>query len=126
MKVRGKILNVTSLAEEQIDEMYALMQSHYDGVKISSFREDLSEKDIVIILCDSNNEIIGFSTQKLLSININSKTVRIVFSGDTIIKKKYWGTTVLPITWGKMMMDIEIIWFCSNIRDAPFGQVLVE
>ena len=107
MKVKGEVIKITSLAEQHICDMYALMQRHYDGVEKNSFREDLSEKDNVVILYDSNNEIVGFSTQKLLSINVNSKPARIVFSGDTIIKREYWGTTALPITWGKMMMEIK-------------------
>ena len=106
MKLTSRVLKITDITDDNIDQMLRLMQVHYDNVSREVFLEDLSEKDYVILLEDIDG-IKGFSTQMKLEHTIDGKTVMVVFSGDTIIDKLYWGTLALPVTFGKMMLDIK-------------------
>ena len=73
--------------------MYELMQSHYDHVTKKRFDDDLDAKDGAIILYDENDQIQGFSTLVWYSDVLGDSDV--VFSGDTIIDRKHWGSREL-------------------------------
>lgn len=106
MKLNGQIVQREQLTQDDINRMYELMNLHYDGINIVSFKKDLSEKDWVIILINNQNEICGFSTQKVLNFNVEGKSVRALFSGDTIIHKDYWGELELPKMWLKLGLHL--------------------
>jgi hypothetical protein len=60
--------------------------------------------------------LVGFTTQKLLDVNVNGKIVPGMFSGDTIIHKDYWGSTELFRVWAKYWFEYaerfgEFYWF---------------
>ena len=106
MKLSSHIIKTISLGGENIDQMFGLMQAHYDNVSKDEFFRDLSEKDCVILLKDIDG-IKGFSTQMMFEHAVDGKTAKVVFSGDTIIDKSCWGTLALPVAFGKMMLDIK-------------------
>jgi hypothetical protein len=107
MGLHGVLLSVSSLEEEQIQTMYTLMDQHYNNVFHAQFEKDLFEKDWVILLLDDlSEEIKGFSTQTLFKHFFKTESILILFSGDTIIHPKCWGTFALPIAWGRMMLYI--------------------
>jgi hypothetical protein len=108
MKLIGCISKTAEIKEDQLNQMFNLMNEYYDNISWESFMDDLSEKDWVILL-ESEREIKGFSTQKLIEHTIDKKNVSVVFSGDTIIDKSCWGTLALPITFGRMMMSIKAL-----------------
>jgi len=95
LKLHGEIIKVNSLSLENINSMYALMEEFYDNITFFVFDNDLSEKDYCIMLYDENNSIKGFSTQKIMRINVENQEIYGVFSGDTIIHKDYWGSLEL-------------------------------
>lgn len=43
--------------------------------------------------------VVGFSTLKTLDMNVAGRQVKGVFSGDTIIEEKYWGSRALQVTF---------------------------
>ncbi len=107
MNVTGILLDIKHLTPDQIHILYTLMTKYYDGIDLVRFRQDLFAKDKIILLLNKQDEPIGFSTQQFISLQYRSKEIQVVFSGDTIIDKAYWGTTALPVTWGQMMLDIQ-------------------
>ncbi len=88
----GKVIDTALLGKEDKQTMFYLMDEFYDNVSMKVFQEDLSEKDHCILLVDEKGDIKGFSTQKVMSVDIGLKKVWGVFSGDTIIHRDYWGS----------------------------------
>jgi hypothetical protein len=60
----------------------------------------------------------GFSTQRLLPVSMSARRVIVVFSGDTVVDREHWGTTALPIAWGRLAFSVieqypeaELYWY---------------
>lgn len=77
------------------DAMFALMDLVYERMDRDVFEADLAGKDEVIVLRDSASGLVGFSTQRLLTINVEDDSVTGVFSGDTVIHPEHWGSPAL-------------------------------
>ena len=103
MELISIIIPVTSLIPETVERMYALMQRYYINVNRKQFIKDLTEKEYVISL-NHNGILRGFSTWMTLHHKTQGNNVNIIFSGDTIIEKDYWGSLALPLAWGSLML----------------------
>lgn len=75
--------------------MFELMRSYYDSVSREKFLSDLSNKNDVILLRDPEGNIQGFSTLRIVPLNMGGKTLRGIFSGDTVIDRAFWGGRAL-------------------------------
>ena len=84
---RTSALNATTR-----DRMFDLMLTCYDGMDRERFEDDLADKDEVILLYDEPGRLHGFSTQKELTVDVSGRTVRGIFSGDTVISPEAWGS----------------------------------
>jgi len=112
----GEILEIKELCNEDIAVMYKLMDEFYDNMTLEYFIKDLKEKDYCIILRDNLKIIQGFSTQKIIEVDVDDKKVHGVFSGDTIIHSDYWGSFELHKAFAKFFFDYgekydEFYWF---------------
>jgi hypothetical protein len=86
MKPRGQLVRVADLTAGQRQEIFALMKSYYENVERGTFEADLDEKEWVIqVLDEATNHLKGFSTQMLLQVTVSGRSIRALFSGDTII-----------------------------------------
>ena len=85
---------VTSLTLAEKQAMHHLMTAHYEAVPWAQFEADLSAKDEVLMLRDMQENLRGFTT---LAWNPSGKLDEgdILFSGDTIIDRRCWGTQEL-------------------------------
>lgn len=118
MTLAARILRPSQLASSDRDAMFALMDRHYENMVRSQFETDLSEKDWVILLIDeTSSEVCGFSTQALISLSIDDRPIRCVFSGDTIVDRDHWGSSALALAFGKLALywietypDDEVYW----------------
>ncbi|MAZ47879.1 MAG: hypothetical protein CME65_04910 [Halobacteriovoraceae bacterium] len=91
---------VTELAACDIEAMHLLFSKYYHNANFSQFKEDLMQKDYVFVLRDKSSlEIKGFSTIVELSSQVNQKSVRGFFSGDTVIDREYWGQGTLGVAF---------------------------
>jgi hypothetical protein len=107
MRLDGQIVSVCDLSPRDRDEMFALMQRHYDNVLRDSFETDLAEKQWVISLRTSaSSELCGFSTQMVLLANVDGRQVNALFSGDTIIDQRYWGDPTLMYHGGCLSLAL--------------------
>lgn len=107
MALRASIVNSAGLKEEQKSAMFRLMVNHYENVDPFKFENDLAEKNWAILLIDDTSGALGgFSTQMLFQHQYNNETMLILFSGDTIIHPKYWGSQALPVSFGCLMQSI--------------------
>ncbi|MBT8338716.1 MAG: hypothetical protein KJP07_01765 [Desulfatitalea sp.] len=91
MRLDAKIVEIQDISIIDRKEMYELMALYYDNVTAANFYKDLSEKRWVLMMRDKCNRIMGFSTMKLIDLEITGKIKKVIFSGDTIIHKDYWG-----------------------------------
>lgn len=102
------------------DEMVCIMREYYDNVDNAQFLRDLEGKQWVILLKDGAR-LCGFTTLKLFLHTFQGRQRRIVFSGDTIIKKEYWRSFALPVAWGRLMRSLvcqepgsELYWLLTS------------
>ncbi len=91
----AKIIDRYKLTEENINEMYALFQKYFQCAE-KSFRDDLNEKQLIILILEQDSQkIIGFSTVLIMEIMVENKKIHIVFSGDTIVDEKMRNDNIL-------------------------------
>ncbi len=105
MKLEAQTILVSDLSVTDEAAMLELMQEHYEGVCEDQFVADLHAKQWVILL-HREGRFCGFSTQVLFEHCIAGHSVRILFSGDTIIDKSCWGSLALPVAWGRLMLSL--------------------
>lgn len=126
MSLIPQILAPVRLSPEQRDAMFVLMDRHYANLCRRQFESDLEAKDWVLLLtAEEGGAIRGFSTQVLDSITVAGRTIRYVFSGDTIVDRDAWGSSALSTAFGKLAChwidqypEDELYWYliCKGFR----------
>jgi hypothetical protein len=119
MRLDTRLVNVEDLTPSERDEMGLLMERHYANVHRHVFEADLAGKRWVILVSDPlDDRLCGFSTQQLLDVTVHQRTVKVLFSGDTIIGREHWGDQALSQTWGRLALSLidanpgaELYWF---------------
>ena len=82
------------------DDMYRLLAAYFQNTSVQQFARDLAEKDTVILLRDPEDaRVVGFSTLMKIEITIGNRSVVGFFSGDTIIAREHWGSSLLARLW---------------------------
>lgn len=114
--LKGKVLPISDHSESDISAMYALMSEFYDNTSEDVFRRDFFDKDYCLSLYSETGELVGFTTQKLLELQVDGKPINGIFSGDTIIHKEYWGDIELFRVWARFWFEFaekydEFYWF---------------
>jgi hypothetical protein len=119
MRLVARLVSASELTPPQRDAMFLLMDRHYANVHPKVFERDLAEKQWVILVSDPVTEqLCGFSTQRLLVIEVEGRPVTVLFSGDTIIDREHWGDRALSRAWGRHALSLidahpeaELYWF---------------
>ena len=114
--LNGQVKPISDCSQQEIEKMFSLMAEFYDNVDKQVFLKDFFNKDYCLTLYHETDGLVGFTTQKLLDVDINGKTVHGMFSGDTIIHKDYWGSTELFRVWAQFWFEFaeqydEFYWF---------------
>ena len=94
--LKGKVTEVKNLTALQTKQMYLIMTRYYDNISEDIFLSDLIKKKDVVLLLNENDDICGFTT---LAIFPHDEYTQLLFSGDTIIEKEYWGENNLSHVW---------------------------
>ena len=119
MKLTGHLMRVDDVSKKQRDEMFALMELYYENMDRAVFESDLAEKEWIIQLMDPLTGVVrGFSTQMLIDLAVAGRSMRALFSGDTIVHHAYWAHNPLVQTWGRFALWLidtnpgaELYWF---------------
>jgi len=123
--LHGQMVKVRDLGNDDIGRMIELFKIYFANIKDEKFLKDLYTKDCVLLLKDAHETIQGFTTIKFLKVNIESKSIRAIFSGNTIIAKDFWGKSDMPRVWMQCMLaekgknlDQPLYWFliCSGYK----------
>ncbi len=110
MKLAGQLVRIADISECRRDQMFQLMDRYYENTDRVTFEADLAAKDWVIEIFDpSSKDLKGFSTQVLHQIRIGGRSVRVLFSGDTIVDRDWRGQQALFQVSG---------WFLRRLIDA--------
>lgn len=80
---------------DEVQQLFEIYCSYFAGTSFSLFLQDFRKKNKVILLRNSDLKIVGFSTIEISHTVIDGKPIRVLFSGDTIIEKEFWGTQAL-------------------------------
>lgn len=92
------IILTKNLSEQTIQAMASLYQEYFDGSSEVIFRQDLADKDEVILLYHQK-QLVGFTALKVFDFDWQGKLNRIVYSGDTIVAFNHWGQQRLAFAW---------------------------
>lgn len=106
-KLNGRTVEVSALSEVHRRQMFVIMNDYYAGMSWDSFEKDLNEKNYVILL-ETTTEIVGFSTLLCKTFEVQKKKVIGVFSGDTVLKKEYWGTPALGVRFLEYLGSLKL------------------
>lgn len=100
---------ISGITVTNIKQMYDLYASYYENTSLDIFLNDLSKKSgAILVTRKSDDKIVGFSTQTFFDIKVDGKRVRGIFSGDTIIEKRYWGNNNLGGVFYRLVMKERI------------------
>ena len=87
------------LKDEETHRMYELMISNYSEITPEIFQKDLDQKQLIGLIKDVSDRIQGFTTYAVDPAGTDGSNHHIIFSGDTIIDPKHWGTQILMKGW---------------------------
>jgi len=104
--VTTEIISRHRVPEQDLLAMLQLHRQSFARVDEAKFRADLDEKDWVIALRDASGLIVGFSTQRLVSLELEGTTHRFLFSGDTVVERTHRRQTGLAGAFGHLMLRL--------------------
>lgn len=97
--LKSSVMKAVSADTRLRGGMYALFRQYYEGVSESQFERDLAAKDTLLILRDDAGVLRGFSTLAVSPHVFGGAAARVVFSGDTIIERAFWGSPAFSFSW---------------------------
>jgi hypothetical protein len=106
---------------EKLSELFDLFERHYADVSFERFVRDFAEKEYVILLREGNGPIRGFSTVATYQRTVAGRTVRLLFSGDTIVDEACWGEQELGRVWSSLAGTLS-----AEAPDVPFYWLLLS
>jgi hypothetical protein len=122
VRLHGSIVPLEQVTEPERDSLFALMVRSYANVRRATFDADLDAKRWVIQLRDPrSDELVGFSTQTLLQVDVNGNVVTALYSGDTVVDRQHWGDPALAHVWGNFALQLvethepgSLYWFLTS------------
>lgn len=99
MRLRARVVPVSTLTADDVDQMWRVFERYYENVDRARFQRDLIAKDDVIVLREPDGTLRGFSTLKNLTVEHEGHQHRAVFSGDTVVEREFWGDRSLGIAF---------------------------
>ena len=110
-RLRARTVAVSALDGATRARAFALFQHAYQGADRARFEHDLDEKQLIILLCDRDTgEVEGFSTVLLREAaelaSPGRRAPMLVFSGDTVINRAYWGQKQLQVAFIRILVRL--------------------
>jgi hypothetical protein len=88
---------------------FALFRNAYEYVSRERFERDLAEKQHVILLHDAETGALkGFSTVLVHEVASPHGPATVVFSGDTVIDRDYWGQKQLQLAFVRLLATLKL------------------
>lgn len=97
--MNGRLIERRRVSGATRDEMFELLDRHFEGVDRSRFAADLAEKNWVLLLTDDAERLVGFTTLHLGTTFHRGRELAVVYSGDTIVDQVARSSSVLSRSW---------------------------
>src|SRR3954452_6076877 len=104
--MKAEAIDVATLAAADVASMFRLFALYYDNVSRDGFERDLAAKQRAILL-RAAGEIVGFTTLALFDHADGGAPLRILFSGDTIVRRDFWGSPAFTAAWIREIGRVE-------------------
>lgn len=96
----GLLIRRSVLTASGEAEMFRLLDSQFDGVDRWTFREDLNNKDYVLLVrAEDDGRLAGFTTLALYRRRFEGRDIAVICSGDTVMAPDGWGQRSLAQYW---------------------------
>jgi hypothetical protein len=99
LKLVGDILRQGDLGDAIVAELFQLYARYYAPTSLAVFSRDLASKSYSIVVRDPQGRIRGFSTVARFSMMSVAGEIDVLFSGDTVVERSFWGEQTLPFRW---------------------------
>jgi hypothetical protein len=93
-----RILEISGIPQPTLDAMCNLYLNYYDGCDKARFINDLASKNEALLIYN-HHELVGFTLYALYRETWQDSTLRIIYSGDTIVEHTHWGQQALAFSW---------------------------
>lgn len=105
----ARTVTVPALDTATRDAAFALFRATYEGTSRERFEHDLAEKQHVILLHDRESGALkGFSTVLVRAVDSPRGPATVVFSGDTVIDRAYWGQKQLQLAFARLLAKLKL------------------
>lgn len=117
MKLTHKIVPVDHLNAAVVGRMFTLMEIYYGNMQRDTFVRDLARKDGVLLVFDDDRQVCGFTTYALFETEYRARPLSILYSGDTVIEERYWGSLATTRLFTALLADClrraphDLYWF---------------
>jgi hypothetical protein len=132
----GTIKPVRLLTGKDRCAMFRLMSTYFENIRWQRFSRDLGEKEWVILLHEQGTgQLRGLSTLMRMDDELDGEPFMAFYSGDTVICREFWGETILPRLWSRLVFklaegisDRKVYWFliCSGYKTYRFLPVFFK
>jgi hypothetical protein len=104
---RCSVVPVGALDKPTRKAMAALYLQTYAGSSAARFARDLQAKDEVLLMHTAAGELAGFTTLRIFDDRWQAQPLRVVYSGDTVVRREHWGQQALSFAWVRRMGQIK-------------------
>ena len=105
----SRTISVDSLDMPTRAAAFTLFRDTYENTSRERFERDLAEKQHIILLYDREDGALkGFSTVLVRAIESPKGAATVVFSGDTVIDREYWGQKELQLAFTRLLVKLKL------------------
>ena len=101
-----EIKYISQLSDDISERVVDLYLQYYDGSSEAQVLSDLAGKREILLL-NYGNKLVGFTTLQVYTCDWLDKSIRVVYSGDTIVDQAHWGQQALAFRWISRMAQIK-------------------
>lgn len=117
MALVTEVVNSTGFSSDLISAAYSVYRTCYTPTDRAVFERDFRQKSYAILIRDAN-DLVGFSTVERMEAE---RGLRVLFSGDTVMDPKNWGSQALAYTW---LRQAGLVW--AEAPDRPLYWMLIS
>lgn len=119
-RLSARIVAARGAGPALFERLWTLFRRYYEDVAPDRFAEDLAAKDEIVLLETDTGEAAGFSTLSVREEVVDGRRLRVLFSGDTIVDRRHWGSQVFAQAWIRHVGEIH-----RRAPDLPLHWLLI-
>jgi len=96
--LQSKIVEASAASNALVRELFELFSKYFGDISPERFASDLSRKTFLILL-ECEERVVGFTSAELFPFSWRGEVITVLFSGDTIVDRDFWGEQELGRAW---------------------------